>query len=183
MLQVALGLGLGLVLGYSLGRMQGKRDLPASDRDNIRKRPLSRPASSSDVAAEGSMPNAKEIAAAKAARARLGYQGGAVPVRCLIATADRNSSMRSSDRDPEGIVVFRPPALITASCQTGLNRRPRILSIWMLASCNPCPPPPRLPRCARVSASLRWDLLQTGPHTLPLLRRLPSVSWARANGW
>ncbi|KAK9827931.1 hypothetical protein WJX74_009933 [Apatococcus lobatus] len=78
MLQVAGGLGLGLVLGYSFGRMQAKRDLREADRENLRKRPLSRPTSSSDVAAEHSMPNAKEIAAAKAARARLGYQGGAV---------------------------------------------------------------------------------------------------------
>ena len=80
MLQLAIGLGLGLVLGYSAGRMQVKRDLPEADREN-RKRPLSRPASSSNVAAHSSMPSASEIAAAKAARARLGYQGGAVPVR------------------------------------------------------------------------------------------------------
>ena len=81
MLPGTIGLGLGLVLGYSVGRMQSKHDLPE---EKIRKRPLSRPASASDGQAASGMPNAKEVAAAKAARARLGYDGGAVQVSSAI---------------------------------------------------------------------------------------------------
>lgn len=134
MLQAAVNLGLGLVLGFSLGRMQAKRDLEG-DRENIRKRPLSRPTSSGEDPAACGMPNAKEIAAAKAARARLGYEGAAQASWPRgLKVLNECDLVRAAKSDVWNICKLRLAVTTLESCQTVQSLLHKILIIWIPAN-------------------------------------------------